>query len=85
MQKADLTLAEEFLTKGEYDYIIGQKTKNKRDEAFYRIWMLKESFVKAVGSGLMLPFNSFEIKIMTDGQIDLIQNVVHTRNGRYMP
>ena len=75
VQKADLALAEEFFTKGEYDYIIGQKTKNKRDEAFYRIWMLKESFVKAVGSGLMLPFNSFEIKIMTDGQIDLIQNV----------
>ncbi len=75
VQNADMELAEEFFTKGEYDYIVGQKTKNKRDEAFYRIWTLKESFVKAVGSGLMLPLNSFEIKIMADGKIDLIQNV----------
>ncbi len=75
VQKADLSLAEEFFTKGEYDYIVGQKAKDKRDEAFYRLWTLKESFLKALGSGLALSLDSFEVKIMEDGKIDLIQNV----------
>ena len=34
-----------------------------RDDAFYQLWTLKESFVKATGRGLDLPLRSFRIDI----------------------
>ena len=36
---------------------------------FYELWTLKESYVKAVGKGLSIAFNSFEIR---DNEVDLI-------------
>ena len=34
-----------------------------RNQAFYKIWTLKESFVKATGKGLSVPFYDFEITV----------------------
>ena len=34
-----------------------------RDDAFYKLWTLKESFVKSTGRGLDLPLRSFWIDI----------------------
>ena len=34
-----------------------------RDDAFYKLWTLKESFVKSTGRGLDLPLRSFRIDI----------------------
>lgn len=62
MASADLKLAERFFCKAEYEFIMEHQGQ-EREEAFYRIWTLKESFVKAVGSGLMLPMDEFCIKI----------------------
>ncbi|HOO27741.1 MAG TPA: 4'-phosphopantetheinyl transferase superfamily protein [Lachnospiraceae bacterium] len=38
------------------------------DERFYTYWTLKESFVKAVGQGLSLPMNSFEVMLGKAGE-----------------
>lgn len=75
IQEADMALAEKFLHPGEYAYIARQPKGRSRDEAFYRIWTLKESFVKAVGAGMMLPFHFFEIRILPDGRIAVHQKV----------
>ena len=47
--------------------------KNEKDE-FFRLWTMKESYVKMTGEGLRLPLNQFEIrfeervKIYRDGK-----------------
>lgn len=71
VQEADLALAERFFTRKEYDFIAGQQGRRRQDEAFFRLWTLKESFLKAVGTGLMLPLDAFEITISPEGEIAL--------------
>ena len=43
--------------------------------AFYRIWTLKESFVKMTGQGLVIPLSSFEITL---DPVSIRQDVVST-------
>ncbi len=71
VQKADLNLARCFFTQREYDFIAGQQKGRQQDEAFTRLWTLKESFLKAAGTGLMLSLNAFEITILPEGKIIL--------------
>lgn len=75
IQEADMALAEKFLHPGEYAYLARQPKGTQRNEAFYRIWTLKESFVKAVGAGMMLPFHFFEVRIGPGERIAVWQKV----------
>ncbi len=75
IQEADMALAEKFLHPGEYAYIARQPKGIQRNEAFYRIWTLKESFVKSVGAGIMLPFHFFEMCILPGDRIAVRQKV----------
>lgn len=75
VQQADLDVARQCFCPGEYDYIAGQSGEKAYNEAFYRLWTLKESFVKAVGLGLSLPLNSFEVKIAPNDCIIVCQSV----------
>lgn len=56
-----LDLARKFFTKQEYLHLINLYPYRKRLEAFYDIWTLKESFIKAVGKGLHIPLNTFNL------------------------
>lgn len=60
---AKKNIAERYFTQNEYMHIMNQPDEKSQNELFYRIWALKESFVKAVGTGMSLAFDSFEIKI----------------------
>lgn len=60
IKKKDMAIAKRFFTNNEYKYILSQATENDKAIAFYKIWTLKESYVKAVGKGLKIPLNSFE-------------------------
>lgn len=73
IQKADLNLAKKFFTPKEYAYIVKQRAGAPRDEAFCRLWALKESFVKAEGTEPFLPLNSFEMSISPRGKISVSQ------------
>lgn len=68
----DLHVAERFFCRSEYEHIAAQESENAKQTLFYRYWTLKESFVKATGRGLYLPFDRFEI-ILKD-EISVIQN-----------
>lgn len=49
-------VAERFFTKKETEYI-------NRDEDFFRLWTMKESYMKMTGEGIHLPLNQFEIRL----------------------
>ena len=55
IKNINLSIADRFFTAEERKYV-------KCTENFFRIWTLKESFIKAIGKGLALPLNSFSIK-----------------------
>ncbi|MGB8451533.1 MAG: 4'-phosphopantetheinyl transferase superfamily protein [Anaerocolumna sp.] len=57
----DFNIARRFFCTAEYEYIINQTTDMERKEAFFRIWVLKESFMKMTGLGMSLLIDSFEI------------------------
>ncbi|WP_251498111.1 4'-phosphopantetheinyl transferase family protein [Otoolea muris] len=72
---ADLALARRFFCHGEYEYVAGQAGEKERNEAFYRIWTLKESFAKATGLGLSLDLDAYEIQIGPEGTAGVCQSV----------
>lgn len=68
-KKTDFAIAERFFTKNEYQYIKSFTTESEKINAFYMLWTLKESYVKALGKGLGIPLNSFEFEIDNGIQI----------------
>lgn len=58
----DLRIGKRFFINKEYEYIMN-KNLISRLEYFYEIWTLKESYIKAVGMGLSISLNSFNICI----------------------
>ena len=63
IREANLKIAERFFCREEYIYILSQPD---RDFAFWRLWTLKESFVKAIGTGIGLPLDSFCMSLSGD-------------------
>ncbi len=58
----DFNIAERFFTENEYSDLMNQN-ENDRLKYFYRLWTLKESYIKAAGKGLSIPLNSFAFTI----------------------
>lgn len=53
-------------------------SEDKRELLFYELWVLKESFMKAEGSGLGIPLNSFYMEEVYSGEGQVRQS----RNDR---
>lgn len=65
-----MEIAEQFFCPEEYSDIKKTVSEKERNLLFYRYWTLKESFVKATGLGLSLPFNSFLIELKNQIRIN---------------
>lgn len=52
-----LKLAKRFFTESEFEAV---NSASDPDDEFCRIWVIKESYIKATGEGLSCPLNSFE-------------------------
>ncbi len=70
----DDKIAKRFFHNEEYDYILSQRGKEKQKDAFFRLWTLKESFLKITGLGMKLPLSDFSV-IINDKEISVRQNL----------
>lgn len=62
----DPALAKRFFHPQEYEAILACPTQAEKDDLFFRLWTLKESYIKAVGRGLSMGLDSFCISISED-------------------
>lgn len=66
VKDTDFKIAQRFFCRSEYDAIMENAEYGRRRETFFRLWTLKESFVKATGKGMSLAANAFEIDLSGD-------------------
>lgn len=67
-RKCNLNLAKRYFHQEEYIYL-SSLPKEDQDEAFTRIWTLKEAYVKCTGEGIAGGFNKFSV-IVDSSTID---------------
>lgn len=77
-QKMDI--ARRFFSPSEYELLLSEKTEQKKRELFFRLWTLKESFIKAVGKGLVMPLDSFSIVFHGD---EILVEQTYDKNRYY--
>lgn len=63
VRQIDLKVARQFFTSEETAQILRQPDEEAQWNCFYRLWTLKESFLKATGKGLKLDLNSFSVTL----------------------
>lgn len=57
-----LKLAKRFFTDAEYEWI----AEAEHEERFYRLWTMKESYIKYRGGGLSIPLDSFSFSSLEE-------------------
>ncbi|MBQ7500398.1 MAG: 4'-phosphopantetheinyl transferase superfamily protein [Clostridia bacterium] len=80
VRKYNVRIAERFFAKSEYARILSASDEEERLAVFFRLWTLKESFMKTTGMGFSLPMNEFVINI-DNKKISVSQSV--DRNEYY--
>lgn len=58
-----IRLAERYFCPREVEWIKSRKTEAEQTEGFYRYWVLKESFIKAIRLGMKQDLREFEIAL----------------------
>lgn len=74
--KMNRQVVRRFFHEGERRYLEGFSREEEQIQAFFRLWVLKESFMKVTGLGMRLPLNSFEISIGS-GEIQVLHPLNH--------
>lgn len=77
-----LKVARRFFCRSEWDYIQKKASEDERKEAFYRYWVLKESFMKATRLGMKLPLDAFAIRL-SEGEDPVLTKKPDTIEGRF--
>lgn len=65
VRPVDAGVAKRFFTDGERRQI--EAAGDGATELFYRIWTVKEAYLKALGTGLNRPLNSFSVRLTAGG------------------
>lgn len=67
LRKYDLNVAKRFFTTEEYQELLNCENEEERKKLFFRLWTMKESYIKYTGEGLHCPLDSFLIETDADG------------------
>jgi len=65
LRKAPEGVAERYFSEGEQEYL-SRFSEKEYDTAFFRLWTMKESYVKMTGEGMRLPFAAYEVDVDQD-------------------
>ncbi len=68
IEKAPMEVAERFFYKKELEYLRKFQAE-EQDQEFFRLWTIKESYMKMTGEGMSLPLDQFEVSIHDSVQI----------------
>lgn len=68
-------LAERFFAQAELAWIRGAKSAEEQEERMFRIWTMKESFLKVTGLGMSLPLDAFTIIVEKDGGVSVQHSI----------
>lgn len=63
--KANMKVAKRFFSPEEFK-ALENADEGEKDDLFFRIWTMKESFIKTVGTGLGMALDSFSIDLSKD-------------------
>lgn len=63
ISEMDLDIARDCFFQSEFDLIMSSDDLDKRKDLFFRLWTLKESFIKTTGLGLNIPLDLFDITL----------------------
>lgn len=66
------SIARSFFSAAERDQVLGLPA-DQRAEGFFNCWTRKEAYLKAVGDGLMVPLNSFQVSLLPGQPAAFIQ------------
>lgn len=61
IKKLHTKLIKRYFFRSEEEFILSRETEEEKKVAFYRYWVLKESFMKATRYGMKLGLDTFEI------------------------
>lgn len=64
-------IAERFFASGEVETLLALEPGRRR-VAFYACWTRKEAYIKAVGAGLSMPLDAFEVSLAPDEAVALL-------------
>ncbi len=67
-EKENLSIARHFFHPDETAWLSGLSDEQARKEAFYRLWVCKESFIKTLGTGLATDLSSFCVPLWEEGR-----------------
>jgi 4'-phosphopantetheinyl transferase len=58
-------IAERYFCREEASQLLSIAGEKQRGEAFYRCWTRKESYLKAIGDGLSVPLDRFQVTLLS--------------------
>lgn len=61
-RRTDVNIAERYFSRPEIQYVHSHQCEASRRVAFLKVWTLKESFIKAIGTGLQTPLADFAFR-----------------------
>lgn len=59
-------ISKRFFSNEEIKYIESQKSYSEKIKCFYKMWTLKESYLKSIGKGLTKRLSSFSLEVIKD-------------------